>query len=227
MITVAILSVVVALGYLGFKASGLSHPYTLYPELVRELKPGGNEQRAVEIVKANPQLARSPIQIVHWNILPRTIRSSYTPLLVAAQHGRLEATRALIEAGADVNHRTHSGVTALKLAVSAPQHSGAMTRLLLEAGAQLGTEGRSLVYRAVLKGEPEAVRLLIDRGVDVNTPVTHGTFLGVALTTGRTDLVPVLLELGGTAPESAVMQARAWGKDETVNLYRQLTEGRR
>ena len=59
--------------------------------------------------------------------------SGLTPLMLAADLGRVELARALIAAGADVNAAQGNGFTALHLA--ATSNEAAMATLLLDAGA--------------------------------------------------------------------------------------------
>jgi ankyrin repeat protein len=66
-----------------------------------------------------------------------------TPLMCAAQKDRLEAAQALIELGADVNAKSSTGDTALR--VTAAEGTPEMARLLLAAGADPLLPGRLLL----------------------------------------------------------------------------------
>lgn len=58
-----------------------------------------------------------------------------TPLAYAARYGEVGAVRLLIEAGADVNHRSDNGTTPLRDALAAGPHAVAVVQLLLAHGA--------------------------------------------------------------------------------------------
>jgi hypothetical protein len=58
----------------------------------------------------------------------------FTPLMFAAEKGRLETVRLLIAAGANVNRKSESGLTALHLAAGGNKDEK-VARLLLGAGA--------------------------------------------------------------------------------------------
>lgn len=87
----------------------------------------------------------------------------YTPLLYAVQGGHPEIVRLLIEEGADVQHQTRDGETALSLALARSDLE--VTRLLTAAGARLDAE---LLASAVARSTPEAVRFLLTHGADPN-----------------------------------------------------------
>lgn len=92
-------------------------------------------------------------------------------LIRAAYDGNVEQVRALIQAGADVNHRMNS--TALCNAASRGHDE--IVRMLIEAGADVNkraSEGyfNPLLY-AAYAGHLEIVRALIGAGADVNVRV--------------------------------------------------------
>jgi uncharacterized protein len=66
-----------------------------------------------------------------------------TPLMYAAQKDRVEVARALIEAGADVNAKSSTGETALR--ITAAGGTPEMARLLLEAGGDPNLPGRMML----------------------------------------------------------------------------------
>ena len=66
-------------------------------------------------------------------------RYGQTALMVAAVRGHLPAVRALVEAGADLDHRAKFGLTAILLAV-VNEHVE-VAKVLASAGADLAVEG--------------------------------------------------------------------------------------
>ena len=109
----------------------------------------------------------------------------FTPLLFAAQQGRIETARLLLEAGAKVNDTAADGSSALVLAIdSAPVVSERVTRTALAAHAEqeamarflidrnadvnLRGAGRTALHSAVQRKMPAIVRLLLAKGADPN-----------------------------------------------------------
>ena len=94
----------------------------------------------------------------------------FTPLHAAAQAGdRSRAERELAADGRLLEAADPSGSTPLLLAAGAGHR--ALTRLLLESGADLGRaddSGRSALHRAAESGCARTVRLLLDRGASVS-----------------------------------------------------------
>jgi ankyrin repeat protein len=77
-------------------------------------------------------------------------RGGFSPLLFAARQGKLEAAKALIEAGADVNLADPDGVTPLQIAIINFHFD--VAGLLIESGADVNAsegKGRSPLYAAV------------------------------------------------------------------------------
>ena len=92
-----------------------------------------------------------------------------TPLLAAADAGRIENVKLLIAAGADVNARYKDGRTALNFV--AGQENPELISVLLQAGADAKTaddDGVTPLMRAADKGRIENVKLLLAAKADVN-----------------------------------------------------------
>ncbi len=117
-------------------------------------------------------------------ILPH---GSWTPLMYAARDGALDATRALIEAGAELNSGDPDGTTALLLAITNGHYD--LAALLVEKGANpnaADSAGMAPLYAAVdmntlgeVFGRPgrvshdktsalDLMKILLDHGADPN-----------------------------------------------------------
>lgn len=118
-------------------------------------------------------------------------RGGLTPLLFAARHGSLEAARALIEAGADLNLSDPDGINPMVLAIRNGHYD--VAALLVEKGANVnaGDRGnRTPLYMAVdmhsldwIQNRPapkaegvldslDLVKLLLDRGANPNVQLS-------------------------------------------------------
>ena len=90
-----------------------------------------------------------------------------TPLHYAAAYGSLEAFRAILSAGPDVNAQNDFGATPLMWAITEPEK----VRLLVAAGADVNAKskmGRTALYLAAANdGSAATVRLLLDHGAKV------------------------------------------------------------
>jgi predicted Ser/Thr protein kinase len=99
----------------------------------------------------------------------KPISSDASPLLAAVAAGNLEAVKAQLAKGANVEQADHDGTTPLMLAA---QTNPAIVEALLGAGAQVeaqDTHGRSALNRASAAGNEDAMRLLLDHQANVNT----------------------------------------------------------
>jgi ankyrin repeat protein len=109
-----------------------------------------------------------------------TLPSGETMLMIASRTGKVEAVRALIAAGANVNAKESRGQqTALMWA--AAEGNGEAVGALLHAGAELNTRvdsGFTAYLFAVREGHIGVVRTLLKAGVDVNETVQPGLISG-------------------------------------------------
>jgi len=161
-----------------------------------------------------------------------------TPLQAAVLARQVEVARMLLERGADPNARDEaSGQTAVDYAflVECQRGGTAMTRLLLSRGAAFDPDAavRGPVKRldvAVVFGNLDMVRLLLDAGADPNAPTGYPMKpLASAASRGHAELVRVLLAAGADPDEpdargrSPLRLAVEKGHEEVVE---RLLEGR-
>jgi ankyrin repeat protein len=97
-----------------------------------------------------------------------------TPLMIAAAFGSLDAMKVLVDSGANVNHSSQAGATALHWSVGDIRKA----RLLVEHGADVharSQNGRTpLLVAAYTNGASETVKLLLSKGADPNAAASFG-----------------------------------------------------
>jgi ankyrin repeat protein len=116
------------------------------------------------------------------------IPGAMTPLLYAARDGRIESAKLLLAAGAEIERTDANGITPLLMAIT--NNHIAMARFLIEQGASIRAVdwyGRTPLWAAVetrnmdvdsstfengVDRAPvlELIRVILDKGVDVNAP---------------------------------------------------------
>ena len=133
-----------------------------------------------------------------WNGL------KFTPLYTASQSGRRVLAQMLLDKGADVNHATESGQTALMGACDRRVHLDVML-LLLDKGADPDAMDQyrgTALFQVCARGHLEAVRLLVEKGVDVNKGKLDRwtqaltSPLQIATQGGHTEIVALLRSAG-------------------------------
>ena len=132
--------------------------------------------------------------------------------MIAAIKGRLDLARGLIERGAEVNK---PGWTPLHYAATFPGPAAPdMTRLMLEHHAYIDAEspnGTTPLMMAAMYGSPEAVKVLIQAGADLNIKNQLGmTALDFAVR-GQRQNAKELIEVG-----LQLQRARAAKLEETA-----------
>lgn len=158
-------------------------------------------------------------------------RSAYsTPLQSACERDDFDAVSYLLESGADPNLVPEHGPTALQSASDAR-----IVRLLLARGAHvLRSDGSLKRLRAAQEGDAEALRALLDAGLDANASTSDansedGSLIMLAVRSGKPDAVRLLLERGASvsgndhraapAARSALLAtAAAVGNLETIRV---------
>lgn len=153
------------------------------------------------------------------------------PLAAAAKAGDLDAVRALLKNGADVNAAQGDGLTALHWAAS--RGDAAMTQMLLSAGANIRATSRigaiTALHLASQGGHAGVVAVLIAAGADVNvTTATGATPLMLAARAGSTATATRLIETGADVNakekgfgQTALMIAAGLDRADVVRLLLQ------
>eukprot|EP01041_Mallomonas_annulata_P001842 gene1842-3575_t len=122
---------------------------------------------------------------------------------IAAYHSQTQVLQLLLEhGGADLDPvEPENGFTPLMMAILGNNPCGAL--LLIRSGANVrlaSSSGRQPMYVAVEQGMSEVVRALVDRGVDINAPMTAEPSLAralhVAVLHEQNQLIGTLVALG-------------------------------
>lgn len=143
-----------------------------------------------------------------------------SPLHFAAEHGYVELARLLLDKGADVNATDKEDNTPFRLAIL--NHHTEVVKLLIDqvnngSNEETSYNSNSLLHDAAFPGNKEVVKLLIEKGADINARDGSGnTLLHKAALNGYLEIVQLLLSQGAnvhaknknkdTASELAVEQ---------------------
>jgi ankyrin len=144
-----------------------------------------------------------------------------TALMLAAGEGNVDAARALIAAGANVNAQSKSGFTPLLFAVRNAQLDAA--RLLLEHGANandLAPDGTSALNVAIVNAFYEVASLLLEHGADPNLPDARASPLHTIAWLRK----PGATDRAGGVGELATAAPRPVGKVTSLELAQQLLD---
>ncbi len=141
----------------------------------------------------------------NWNTFPNVVPLNLNPktgpsyITAALASGNAVLARKLISMGADVNRPDQTRRTPLQIAIERGKIEE--VRFLLNNGASLENLGFTLLQLALIMKQPEIAQLLIEKGVDINTPIGGGkTLLHQAVEQENTEQV-ILLKRLGSRPE--------------------------
>jgi len=148
-----------------------------------------------------------------------------TPLMYAAAYGSLDAMRALLDAGAEVNANNAFDATPLMWCANNIDK----VRLLVSKGADVNAKSKQgmtpLIIAALQDGGSGVVKFLLEKGANVNARGTaEATALLAATNANDTATVRLLLNAGADANakdlpgETALMNAAANGNVEVMKL---------
>jgi hypothetical protein len=159
----------------------------------------------------------------------------HTPLMCAVANDQVEAALFLISHHADVNHKTKDATNCMQLATMLGNVR--ILTALIEAGANIderADRGATPVMWAANRGHLDALRLLIQRGADVNALDTLSHTALMYAQPERLHVVEFLLEHGAdpnlrthdglTASQEALQQAEwerksPWKRLDRSELY--------
>ncbi|CAN1273303.1 ANK3 [Linum perenne] len=146
--------------------------------------------------------------------------NGFTAVMFAALHGRIEAFRVLVHAGADVKLQNKVGETAISLS-ELSQNRDLFEKVMLEYALEKGNRyagGFCALHCAARHGDIVAAKLLTSRGYDVNVPDGDGyTPLMLAARGGHKSMCQLLIscgadcELKNARGETAASLARKYG----------------
>ncbi|MQL94265.1 hypothetical protein Taro_026917 [Colocasia esculenta] len=124
--------------------------------------------------------------------------NGYTPVMIAAREGHIEAFRCLVFAGADVKICNKAGETAITISQHNKEKRDLFEEVMLEFALETGIAGGFYaLHCAARRGDLAAVRLLTSRGYDVNVPDGDGyTPLMLAASEGHGPLCELLISCG-------------------------------
>ncbi|XP_033631859.1 ankyrin repeat domain-containing protein 50-like [Asterias rubens] len=144
-------------------------------------------------------------------------RDGRTPLTLAAQEGKLDTVKELLNYNANIHHTAHDGRSVVR-AASLEGHQE-VVRVLIEGDADINykdAEGRSTLYMLSLENKVPMAHFLLECGADTENPDFEGrTPLHVASWQGHTEMVNVLLTFKANPnavdkEKRSVLQSAAW-----------------
>ena len=166
---------------------------------VRLLRHWRNLLEYAGVPNATPENLRTLAQYTA-DINAKNDTEGFTALmLTAANNPNPEASRVLIDLGANVNAKSTKGGTALMFA-SVFSKNPETVKILIEAGADLNAEndeGNTALILSCVYSRAEIARLLIQSGADLNHSNKHGA-TALMFSAGRNDIeiLRILVDAG-------------------------------
>lgn len=152
------------------------------------------------IQQNSPEVVKTLVENSNVDVNKR-MQLGETPLMEVVKKGDewIDAARAIIAKGADVNKGDLIGITPLVWAVILGSVN--LTTLLLENGADINlknTQGATALMYAVNHDRPNLVRLLLDEGADINAATNDGNYTPLILAAMKdaVDIAKFLIEMG-------------------------------
>jgi Ankyrin repeats (3 copies)/Ankyrin repeats (many copies)/Ankyrin repeat len=193
------------------------------PASIKRIKEGELGKKLLELVQQDnlPELRRMHAAGASMDA-PQA--GMVTPLMGAANLGRLEIVRFLLSVGVDLHAKDHDGRTALMHA--ADENRGAVIRVLIERGAEVnGLDGalQTALHLASWQNHVDAMRELLRAGARVDVrDCTQRTPLMLAATEDVPEAITLLCEAGADVEaqdfmgNTALMVAAMEGRSRTV-----------
>ena len=157
-------------------------------------------------------------------------RDEYSPLMVAAQKGNVEATQMLLDKGVKVNEQLPNGTTALAVAI-AKDHVAVFEKLI-ENGAdinQTDKDGQTLLFKCAADGNLYGLVKLERLGASIDKRNQEGeTPLMAATVGGHVNIVKYLWKMTAQIDTknkdgySALDLAMVYEKQEVVELLKDI-----
>ncbi|KAI3699887.1 hypothetical protein L2E82_44494 [Cichorium intybus] len=151
-------------------------------------------------------------------------KDGFSAVMVTAKRGYLECFRILVYAGCDVKLTNKFGETAISLSKRHENYDmfeKVMVEFTLEKGKEKNARGFYPLHYAARHGDVHAVKLLVNRGYDVNIPDEDGyTPLMLAAREGNGQMCRFLISCGSLCDfknakgETALSLARKNGKSD-------------
>lgn len=117
--------------------------------------------------------------------------NDHTPLMIAVARDHVNAIKALIVAGADVNQQNKDGYSAIVFAAS-PETA----QVLIDNGATLsGGKAEEALRRAAVRGEVNLVKFMLQHGADIKHADVEAALVQASRYT-KSDVVSTLLQAG-------------------------------
>jgi len=145
----------------------------------------GDLKKVQSLIEVNPELLNA-----------KSAKLNETPLHEAAVMGRMDVVKYLVSKGADLTIRDGYGKTALEKAIGRGRNDVALF-LISSMTREKDIAGNKPLHAAAENGNIEMVRILLDRGFDVNARDNWGeTPLHNAISRDFLDIAKMLIEKG-------------------------------